>query len=276
MLKDLMPIDRELVQKFLLEVGTQIIPAISAGAAKLDGRQKLIAKYQAACSAWVSRNVDHVQDITTWVNELCIARLILGDSKVRSASYEPPLEDTKKTIDFLVCLVGTQANIFYDVKTIQPELRDAWGRYKEFEERGRFTPHTELELEEEGMGGEIAHGLFASRQKFLDYTLELEGKIRAIPKNAQSYFRLVFCGDGVQWRQDHLEDFADFYFSGQYRPDDALGSMQAHNMVDKKITFDRSIHGFCYFERKRLALEPKVFRRDVRGPMLPWDKPQSG
>lgn len=269
MLKDLMPIDRELVNQFLLEVDAQIIPTLSAGATKLDGCQRLIAKYHPERDAWLNESVEHIRGITAFVNEMCFAMQILGDQKISKAFYERPLEGTGQTIDFLVTVDGSEARIFYDVKTIQPESLDAWNKHKKFKDSGRFTLDTELELEEEGLGGEIAHERFASRQKFLDYTLELEGKIRAIPKNDQNYFRLVFCGDGVQWRCDHLEDFADFYFSGQYRPDDALGSMQAHSMVGREIAFDRSIHGFCYFERKRLGLEPKAFRRDVRGPLFP-------
>lgn len=261
-----MPIDRELVKGFLAKVDAQIAPAITAGAPRLHGHQKLLAKYQAARTDWNDGKVEHIREITAAVNELCIARLILDDKRVISASYEPQLESTAKTIDFLVCLVGTEACIFYDVKTVQPEARDAWDRYERAKSKGWFTPHTELALEQEGMGGEIAHELFASREKFLDYTLELEAKIRSLPTQTPTYFRLIFCGNGVQWRRDHLEDFADFYFSGHNRADDTLGSMQSHYMAEKRITFDRSIHGFCYFFRKQLGTTEKAFRCDVRGP----------
>jgi hypothetical protein len=124
-----------------------------------------------------------------------------------------------------------------------------------------------LELNKELLGGEIAHDLFASREKFHDYTLQLEGKTRAMPKETVNCFRLVFCGDGVQWHRDQLEDFADFYFSGQYRADDSLGSMQSYHMTRKDIKFDRSIHGFRYLARKMRSLTPD-FRSDVRGPAL--------
>lgn len=261
-----MPIDRGLVEGFLSKVDAEIVPAITAGASRLQGYQKLLAKYQAARTDWNDRKVEHVQDITPVVNELCIARLILDDNRVRSASYEPQLEGTAKTIDFLVCLVGTEARIFYDVKTVQPEERDAWDRYQRFRENSRFTPHTELELEQEGMGGQIAHELFASREKFPVYTVELEKKIRSLPVANSTCFRLIFCGNVVQWRRDHLEDFADFYFSGRFREDDSLGSMQTHHMAEKRITFDRSIHGFCYFFRKQLSTTEKAFGCDVRGP----------
>ena len=133
-------IDCELVQKFLREVDSQIVPSISDGAARLQGHQKLLSKYQAACTAWNDRKVQHVQDITSVVNELCIARLILTDKKVTSAFYEPQLEGTAKTIDFLVCLIGIEARIFYDVKTVQPEERDAGTGTKERKARVGLRP----------------------------------------------------------------------------------------------------------------------------------------
>lgn len=264
-----MPIDRELVEGFLSKVDAQIVPAIIAGAPQLQGHQKLLAKYQAARTDWNDRKVEHIREITAAVNELCIARLILDDKKVTSASYEPQLEGTGQSIDFLVCPARSDGRIFFDVKTVQPEERDAWDRYERAKNSAWFTPHTELVLEQEGMGGEIAHELFASREKFLDYTLELEAKIRSLPKQTLTYFRLIFCGNGVQWRRDHLEDFADFYFSGHCRADDTLGSMQTHYMAEKGITFDRSIHEFCYFFRKQPSTAGNAFRCDVRGPEFP-------
>lgn len=265
-----MPIDRELVEGFLSKVDAEIIPAITAGAPRLQGHQKLLDKYQAARTYWKDETVEHIQGITAAVNELCIARRILEDKKVTSASYEPQLDGTAKTIDFLVCLVGTKARIFYDVKTVQPEERDKWDRYERMKSKGLFTPHAKLELEQEGMGGEIAHELFASREKFLDYTLELEAKIRSLPKQTLTYFHLIFCGDGFQWRRDYLEDFADFYFSGHCRADDALGSMQTHNLAEKGNTFDRSIHGFCYFARKSPRTVVDAFQCNIRGQKFPW------
>lgn len=271
-----MSIDRELVQKFLREVDSQIVPSISSGAARLQGHQKLLSKYQSACTAWNNRKVQHVKDIASTVNELCIARLILNDKKVTAASYEPQLEGTGQSIDFLVFPAGSEARIFYDVKTVQPEERDAWDRYKRAQSMSRFALHTELCLEQKAMGGEIAHELFASREKFLEYTIELEAKIRSFPKKALTYFRLIFCGNGHQWRRDQLEDFADFYFSGHCRADDALGPMQTHYMVEKGITLDRSIHGFCYFARKSPDTIVDAFQCTIRGPRFPWEVSHEG
>lgn len=265
-----MTIDRELVDRFLGQADAEIIPAINAPADRLTGHRRLIDKYNSECAAWHSELVNHVRGITEAVNELCIAKLILEDPTVRAAEYERQLEGTNKSVDCVVYLANSDAQIFYDVKTIQPEERDAWERYERARARGWFTRNTRLVLDQEWMGGEIAHELFASREKFLEYTLELEAKIRLITDRERTYFRLIFCGDGFQWRCDHLEDFADFYFNGHHRPDDSLGAMQVHYMSENGLTFERSIHGFCYFERRRPSITVTTFRSDVRGPRLPF------
>lgn len=269
-----MPIDRELVSTFLADVERNLLPSIRAGSAKLHGCQKLVDSFGKQCEAWRREDVDHIRDITSFVNEMVFAKLILDDSKVSEARYESGLDGTDKTIDFWVALDGSEARFYYDVKTVQPTINDAWDRYEKFKGKSWFTPGTELALNKELLGGEIAHDLFAPRQRFLDYTLELESKIRAMPREKGNYFRLVFSGDGVRWRRDCLEDFADFYFSGQYRPDGPLGLMQVHNMAERRQAFDRSIQGFCYLGRKIRSLEPN-FRGDVRGPAFPWENPQS-
>ncbi len=134
-----MPINRERVQKFLYEVDSEITPSICADAGRLNGYKKLLDIYRAACTAWHNRSVEDIQGITAAVNEMCIARLILKDNQVGNAFYEPHLKGTNKTIDFLVNLVGREARIFYDVKTVQPTKQDAWDRYTNFQKEGWLT-----------------------------------------------------------------------------------------------------------------------------------------
>ena len=271
---NIMPIDRELVSTFLADVERNLLPSIRAGSAKLHGCRKLVDSFGKQCEAWRREDVDHIRDITSFVNEMVFAKLILDDSEVSEAYYESELDATDKTIDFWVALVGSEAHIYCDLKTIQPTINDDWGKYEKFKNESWLTPGTELTMDKDLLGGEIAHEFFSARQKFFDYTLALETKIRSLPKLNQSYFPLVFCGDGIQWRCDQLEDFADFYFLGQHRPDDPLGLMQSYYMTKKGIKLDRSIHGFCYFERKILRLQPSFFRCDVRGPALPSNNSQ--
>jgi hypothetical protein len=102
----------------------------------------------------------------------------------------------------------------------------------------------------------------------LDYTLELEKKIASLPKSAKQIVRMVFCGDKIRWREDQLEDFADFYFRGVFRQDDPFRELQAHHLKQKGIQIERSIGGFCYMQRPVLELGPRKFTLDVHGPTV--------
>jgi len=264
-------IDRNLVETFLTAVDSKLVPQIEARRDRLMQNAKLLNKYRSECGAWRSRRVPHVRGITEVVNELCFADLILKDEKVRTAEYEPPIGNTKKTIDFLVVLENSGVpctRIYYDVKTIQPEERNSWERYERTKVKGLFTSGTELVLDPEWMGGEIAHDFFVAREKFLEYTLEFEDKIRHIKNRESCRFEMVFCGDGFQWRCDHLEDFADFYFTGRHRHDDPFGDMEAFDLAEKRIALDRTINGFCYLQRTKPRVTVTKFKRNVRGPLL--------
>lgn len=260
-----MPADPALVEAFLAEVDATIYPALEAHGGRLRNHQGLVTKYRTACSAWRSGRVGHIRGIAEAVNELCVARCFLEETSIGSVDYELRLGGTDKTIDFLVCPTNGQARIFYDVKTIHPEERDAWERYKRAKSQGWFTPNTELVLDKEWMGGALAHELFACREKFLEYTLELEEKIRHVGDRDGTYFRMVFCGDGFQWRKDHLEDFAETYLTGHYSWDH-FATMEAYSLKDKGKSLDRSIHGFCYFQRSVRSSTVAAFVSDVRGP----------
>lgn len=262
--------DPDRVNSFLKIVDCEIVPRIEASGDRLTGYRKLLRKYRSECKAWRSGNITHVRGFTEAVNELCLAKRILDDTKVKAAEYEPAIEKTDKTIDFLVYPADSKnpdARIYYDVKTIHPEERDRWDQFEEMKVKGRFTPGTELDLDPEWMGGEIAHDFFAAREKFLEYSREFEAKIRHVENLKGCRFGMVFCGDGFQWPRDHLEDFADFYFTGRHRTDDPFGAMEAHYMAEKDIAFDHTINGFCYLQRAISSINV-TFCRNVRGPRL--------
>ncbi len=86
-----------------------------------------------------------------------------------------------------------------------------------------------LTLDKNGLGGEFYHKYYASRGKFLDYTLELEKKIAASGKAGKDEFVMVFCGNKWDWELDDLEDFADFYFTGCHRCDDHFAKMERYS-----------------------------------------------
>ncbi len=238
---------------------------LNASAKRLTRYSHLLGGFSEAVAAWEDRRVPNARQITEKVNELFIAKRFLQDPLCRHLEYEPPVPGTGKTIDFLFHTTDRN-RIFYDVKTVCPDDRDALGRYEKAKREGWFTPGTELVLAGE-WSGELAHHQFASREKFLDHTLELEEKIRLIPdgQDGRTYFRMVLCSDGFRWRRDQLEDFAETYLTG-YNSWDHFAAMETHFLKEKGRRLDRTIHGFCYFERGPCVPEPVEFRCDVRVP----------
>lgn len=263
--------DPALVAGLLDGVRANTIAYLEENRSRLTGFPRLASRFDAARQAWSEKRIPNARQITETVNELLIAKRFLQDPLCASVEYEPSLNGSRKTIDFL--FHTTEGNhIFYDAKTIHPEDKDAWARYQRAMEKGWFTSGTHLMLDKKWEGGVLAHQQFAVRQKFRDHTLEFEEKIRNASnrQDEHTYFRMVFCSDGFQWRKDHLEDFADTYFTGGSSWDH-FAKMEAHDLREKGLSFERTILGFCYFERGPRLPEPTAFECDVRGPQLPKD-----
>jgi hypothetical protein len=242
---------------------------LQANAERLTNCDRLIERFTSATATWHAGPSDNIRRITECVNELCIARKFLESDECVRTSYEPALAGTDKTIDYLVETTDGR-RILFDVKTVHPEAKDVWKRFKNITDRGLLSDNTELVLHEDWMGGEIAHSFLAAREKFLGYTIELEAKIDAMQDRDGLLFAMVFCGYGYDWHLDQLEDFADFYMSGRHRPDDPFAKMEAHSIVEKGITLSRTINSFCYLERKISKTTPCKFGCNVRGPKFPF------
>lgn len=264
-----MPIDTAAVKRFLAAVSDETVDFLRSNAERLSNCDSLIKRYTLATATWQANPSDNIRSITECVNELCIARKFLENKECARVLYEPPLEGTDKTIDYVVDLTDGR-RILFDVKTIHPEAKDAWQRYKSITDRGLLSDNTELVLDENWMGGEIAHSFLASRGKFLDYTVELEAKIDAMTNKDGLSFAMVFCGNGYDWHLDQLEDFADFYILGQHRPDDPFAKMEEHSIGEKGIALSRTINSFCYLERKIGRTTPRKFGCNIRGPKSPF------
>ena len=259
------------VTRLVEAVRRDTLAYLEAEHSRLGQYPRLLGRFDDACRAWSEKRTPNARQITETVNELLIAKRFLQNRLCARLEYEPSLDGSKKTIDYLFHTTEGH-RIFYDAKTIHPEDKDAWERYERAKEKGRFTSGTRLMLDEEWEGGLLAHQQFAVREKFRDYTLEIEEKIRNVSnrQDGHTYFRMVFCGDGFRWRRDHLEDFADTYFTGGSAWDH-FATMEAHYLREKGLTLERTIHGFCYFERGPRLPEPTAFECDVRGPQLPKD-----
>jgi hypothetical protein len=66
-----------------------------------------------------------------------------------------------------------------------------------------------------------------SLASFLRYALEFEEKLLAVQATSPGAGCLIFCGNGIDWHPSQLEDFADFYRTGEHRPDDSFAEMEA-------------------------------------------------
>ena len=62
------------------------------------------------------------------------------------------------------------------MKTIHPELLDAWEKYEEALAKGRFPDNARLVLDKSWMGGQLYHKYFSARAKMLTHAQDLEEK----------------------------------------------------------------------------------------------------
>ena len=85
--------------------------------------------------------------------------------------------------------------VWLDVKTIKPEPKDKWEQFERAREDDLIPENVIVGLFKEWMGGEIWHGWFAARGRMLEYTLELEQKIReaGLNKQTNTAFCLALC-----------------------------------------------------------------------------------
>jgi hypothetical protein len=205
-------------------------------------------------------------------NELCIARALLLNTKLQFSgiSYEPTLPGCAKSIDFRA--VSTDGvTVFVDVKTIKPEPKDRWEQFERAIREEWFPANHNVFLAKEWLGGEIWHNMFAARARMMEYTLELEAKIRecGLTGRENTVFVLALCGDGFHWHEDGLEDFVQFYRSGRHRSDDHFAKAEAHFMEEESISFERTVTRFACMKRGSWETLPARLNWNVQAPRDP-------
>ena len=60
---------------------------------------------------------------------------------------------------------------------VKPKPRDRWEQYQRDEKEGWFPENVQVGLENNWLGGELWHNMFATRSRMLEYAVELETKI---------------------------------------------------------------------------------------------------
>lgn len=204
------------------------------------------------------------------INELILANLILNnkDFICEQLLYEPKpdaLKNSAKSIDFRF-IMEKKDTVYCDVKTIRPEIKDSWEKFKN--DQGYFPENIKVELDKKWMGGEIYHCMRNARASMLQYAIELEDKIEAYSKSIKTHYVLIFCGNGFHWHLDEFEDFADFYLTGKHNPGDQFCNMENYYIQSEKIVFQKTINRFAYFEHKEYEIDYRKFVCPVRGPWV--------
>lgn len=262
--------DIQRVEAYRAEV-IETFGGILAGARdRFAGGDKLLQRFNDAVDLVLKgasfRAVDEAH------NELCIARALLLNSKLPfvSVAYEPRLPGCAQSIDFRA-VSAEGVTVFVDVKTIKPEAKDRWEQFEKAVREKWFPDHVIVALSKEWMGGEIWHGMFAARARMLEYTLELEAKIRecGLEGRENTLFVLALCGAGFEWREDQLEDFVQFYRNGRHRSDDPFAKVEAHFMEEEGTSLDRTVTRFACMRRRQFELFPVRLNWNVQGPPDP-------
>jgi hypothetical protein len=106
-----------------------------------------------------------------------------------------------------------------------------------------------------------------ARWSFIGQTLELERKAALIPADVAGPMWLLLCSDRSAWHLDELEDFTDFYRTGQFREDDWACNAIVQYMQERGQAFSRCLSGFHYLGRRHDETDAE-FQLGVRGPNL--------
>lgn len=247
-------------------------PRFEAYAPRFAHGQALLKRYSAAIQEVITQGRAQFRAVDEVHNEICVADAVLSDSSTVDATllYEPPLPNTDKTIDFVLREADGRLTLV-DVKTINPQPRDRWDHYERAIKEGWLPKNVQFILEQEWQGGELWHTAFASRSRFLEYTLELEAKLDSASYGDAARRRiLMLCGEGFHWRQDDLEDFVAYYRSGTHRGDDPFSLAEARHVQTNGLMLRRSISSFGCLDRRQGDITARRINWHVQPPPSPF------
>lgn len=246
--------------------------------------QSLFRQFEDAATSWRNGNDPTFQGVSERVNEMAVAEQLLGDQSLleHEIFYEPTLGITDRSLDFKITKHGERP-LYVEVKTIRPEatnpqalqnrheiIRQLISENNSFIMGGITVNEAGNIIDDPEMGNYLAYLAFTARSKFLHYTIDIERKILDVPATENARVILLFCSDGFSWHLGELEDFADFYRTGNYRPDDPFARMQADHITTRNIQLQRTLESFAYLERPRDQIALSAFRCPVIGPETPF------
>ncbi len=236
---------------------------------RIVGGSHLWAQFQSAVDAVRSGQDNGERRMRERINELATAKsLVDNDTLTGSISYEPSILASERKIDFVV--ERDHDRLYVEVKSVYPNTPDSAATWKRYLQLQEYHPdNVNFVVEEKWMGGMIYGNTFASRSKFLDYSLAFEDRLAEANQEVAGPGILVFCGSGFHWNVSDLEDFADFYHQGQHRADDPFAHMEQHEIDTLGVEILRNIDHFAFLKRATCRAEVTQVYFPVKGPQWP-------
>lgn len=234
---------------------------------RFSSNQKLLSRYQNAYDTCYNRGSSSLDQFMEAHNEICVAVALLQDNEsVRRLEYELPLTNTDRRFDFFIER-NDDRHIWVEVKSIRPKQLDARNKFISIKDRKLLSDNTEVILPQEFHGGEVWHDMEVGRSRMLEYSVETEEKIRLAGTEVRDdIFMLWFCMQPPAWNRSHLEDFVEFYRTGEHRYDDAFGKMEKHYLESNHIKLNRSINEFIILVRSDLEVRWRNIKRNITPP----------
>ena len=245
------------------KVRNDLIPLIRDNG-KFLGREKLVARFEDQVARWQT-NEDFAQILET-INEIAAAVAILNSTEdIIELAYEPRLSQTSQTIDFRISFASGR-RCWIDVKTVSPRWLDDDASWQRFERLAAdFPANARLVVDRSLAGAAISGQEIKARWTFIRRTQEVEAKEALLSPDEKAPVCLLLCSNGAV-RKDGLEDFADFYRTGCFRPDDWSRNAVARYLTDENIVFNRTLAGFSFLFFRWETATIEAFEIDVRGP----------
>ncbi|MEE9454449.1 MAG: hypothetical protein V3V13_08730 [Paracoccaceae bacterium] len=229
---------------------------------------KLWRQFQTAVTKCAEGVANCGRQLQEKINELATAKILSEDRTLSGViCYEPDFLPSGRKIDFVVELDSD--NLYVEVKTVKPEAQDCektWERYQSSEQH--HPNNVDLIVNKEWSGAMIYKNTFASRSKFLDYSLAFEERLEEAQELRSGRGVLVFCGTGFEWTEDNLEDFADYYRYKQHRADDPFALMEQNEVERNNVNIRRNISDFAFVKRFFSTAEVQQVHFPVRGPEI--------
>ncbi|HYE35127.1 hypothetical protein [Methylocaldum sp.] len=263
--------DVEWVKSYAVQVSEVFSAKFKGAGNRFKGSERLMGRFFKAVESVLTNGHSVFRAVDELHNELCIASALLSNPspKFTCIDYEPVLAGSAKSIDFRA-VTNDGLTVFVDVKTIKPMPTDRWDQFEVALQEGWLPKSANVLLSEDWLGGELWHGMFAARSRMLEYSLELEEKIRSYNLAAENTcFVLAFCGEGFSWHEDQLEDFVSFYYTGSHRSDDPFSKVEAKHIKDKKITIAKTIARFACMRRPQGDIHHQRLNWNVQPPKNP-------